>query len=162
MEDTKTGPILQIDGLRELRKDLRDGGREGEARLRAENKGLAEEIAAKARERVYPAVKGKSSKGTVIAGKKSKKGTGLTATRDSIRAQASSTESRITLGGPKAPAALGHEFGGGARPRTRQFPPHRGRDGYFFWPTIREQTADIAERYGEIMERALAARAFPN
>lgn len=160
-ETIKTGPVLNVEGLRDLRKDLREGGREGELRLKAENKGLAEEIAVKARERVYPAVSGRSSRGTVINGRKSRKGTGLSATRDSIRAQASATESRIVLGGPKAPAALGHEFGGGARPTTRQFPPHLGREGYFFWPTIREETADIAERYGELLERALRERAFP-
>ncbi|TXH55732.1 MAG: hypothetical protein E6Q97_08210 [Desulfurellales bacterium] len=156
------GPEFKVEGLRDLRRDLRDGAGEVLEDLKKENRGLAEDVAERARQRVYPAVKGRSSRGTVIRGRRSSKGTGLSATKGSIRASSSATESRVSLGGPSAPAALGHEFGGGARPQTRQFPPHRGRDGYFFYPSIREATEGLEERYGAILERVLSRRAFPN
>lgn len=33
----------------------------------------------------------------------------------------------------------GAEFGGQRRPRTMQFQPHRGRTGYFLYPTARQR-----------------------
>ena len=42
---------------------------------------------------------------------------------------------------------FGAEFGGGARPTTKQFLRHRGQSGYFFWPTIRKKKNEIAKRY---------------
>ena len=48
---------------------------------------------------------------------------------------------------------FGAEFGGGARPTTRQFLRHRGRSGYFFWPTVRKKKNLIAERYLDAIER---------
>jgi len=42
---------------------------------------------------------------------------------------------------------FGAEFGGGARPTTKQFLRHRGQSGYFFWPTVRKKKNDIAKRY---------------
>ena len=42
---------------------------------------------------------------------------------------------------------FGAEFGGGARKATNQFLRHRGRSGYFFWPTVRKEKKNIAEEY---------------
>lgn len=42
---------------------------------------------------------------------------------------------------------FGAEFGGGARKETRQFLRHRGRSGYFFWPTVRKEKNNIAVEY---------------
>lgn len=59
----------------------------------------------------------------------------------------------VGLDAASQPAILGAEFGGGARPRTRQFPPFRGSGpgaGYMLFPTIRE--LDVVERYGEILD----------
>jgi hypothetical protein len=50
-------------------------------------------------------------------------------------------------------AILGAEFGGGARPRTRQFPPWRGSGadaGYMLYPTLREEAT--MRRYEEILD----------
>ena len=51
--------------------------------------------------------------------------------------------------------ALGTEFGGGARRTTHQFRPHRGRDGYFFWPTIRKSSGEIRQRWDDLVDRLL-------
>jgi Holliday junction resolvase RusA-like endonuclease len=50
---------------------------------------------------------------------------------------------------------FGAEFGGGARPRTQQFLRHRGRKGYFFWPTVRKEKDNIAKEYLDAIQRVL-------
>ena len=50
---------------------------------------------------------------------------------------------------------FGAEFGGGARPTTRQFLRHRGKSGYFFWPTVRKYKADIADAYLGAIQKVL-------
>ena len=51
---------------------------------------------------------------------------------------------------------FGAEFGGGARPRTKQFLRHRYRSGYFFWPTVRKEKENIAREYLDAIDRVLA------
>ena len=51
---------------------------------------------------------------------------------------------------------FGAEFGGGARPSTRQFLRHRGQSGYFFWPTVRKRKNEIAKEYLEGIDRVVA------
>ncbi len=50
---------------------------------------------------------------------------------------------------------FGAEFGGQARPTTRQFRPHLGTTGYFLWPTVREQSDDTQRRYSQALDDAL-------
>jgi len=50
---------------------------------------------------------------------------------------------------------FGAEFGGQARPTTRQFLRHRGRSGYFFWPTVRKMKDKIAQDYLAAIDRVL-------
>ena len=50
---------------------------------------------------------------------------------------------------------FGAEFGGGARPTTRQFLRHRGRSGYFFWQTVRKEKNNIATEYLDAIQRVL-------
>jgi len=44
---------------------------------------------------------------------------------------------------------------GGIHAYTTQFRPHRGRQGYFFYPTVREEGDNIERLYGEAVQRAL-------
>lgn len=50
--------------------------------------------------------------------------------------------------------ALGTEFGGQGRKTTMQFRKHRGRDGYFFWPTIRANSSTIKQMWDDLLEAA--------
>jgi hypothetical protein len=50
---------------------------------------------------------------------------------------------------------FGAEFGGGARPQTRQFLRHRYRSGYFFWPTVRKEKENIAREYLDAIQKVL-------
>jgi len=55
----------------------------------------------------------------------------------------------------RADVFFGAEFGGGARPTTRQFLRHRGQSGYFFWPTVRKRKNEIAKEYLDGMDRVV-------
>lgn len=49
------------------------------------------------------------------------------------------------------PTFFGQEFGGQARPSTMQFPPYRGKRGYWLFPAAREN----ANRFQKIWEAAI-------
>lgn len=51
--------------------------------------------------------------------------------------------------------ALGTEFGGRARKTTQQFRAHRGRDGYFFWPSIRANSGQIKQMWDDMVDGIL-------
>ncbi len=73
-----------------------------------------------------------------------------------IKAQKAS----VTLGGGgknnrAGSMALGTEFGGRGRKTTQQFRPHRGRDGYFFWPSIRANSSTIKQMWDDLVDEAL-------
>jgi hypothetical protein len=55
---------------------------------------------------------------------------------------------------------FGAEFGGQARKTTRQFPPHRGKGGYFFWPTVRRMRNEIADEYLDAIEKVMQKLGF--
>ncbi len=55
----------------------------------------------------------------------------------------------------RADVFFGAEFGGGARPTTRQFLRHRGQSGYFFWPTVRKRKNEIAKEYLDGLDRVV-------
>lgn len=148
----------QIVGLRELHRDLRKTAPEVHKALVETYKRMATAVADVAKSRVYPAVKGRSSAGTRIRGRRSSKGTGLSATRDSIRGIGNNKGGSIKLGGNKAPAAMGHEYGGGRRPTTRMFPAWRGNSegaGYFLWPAIRQHLPEAVEEFDAFLEDVL-------
>lgn len=50
---------------------------------------------------------------------------------------------------------FGAEFGGGRTPTTKQFLRHRGKAGYFFWPTVRKNKNNIATEYLNAIDRVL-------
>ena len=44
---------------------------------------------------------------------------------------------------------------GGIHAYTTQFRPHRGTRGYFFYPTVRDESDNIERLYGEAVQRVL-------
>jgi hypothetical protein len=48
---------------------------------------------------------------------------------------------------------FGAEFGGARNKNTKQFLRHRGKSGYFFWPTVRKHKKDIAKEYLDAIDR---------
>lgn len=53
------------------------------------------------------------------------------------------------------PAFPGAEFGGGGRPSTMQFPPHRGQRGYFLYPWMRANASRLDDIWQEGIETAM-------
>ena len=49
---------------------------------------------------------------------------------------------------------FGAEFGGGRRPTTQQFRPHRGQDGYWLYPTARARGKRYFEMWAEAVDKA--------
>ncbi|MBI2764850.1 MAG: hypothetical protein HYX53_02935 [Chloroflexi bacterium] len=122
----------EVRGLTELQRELRTANPELARRLQQVNKRLVESVADEAR----------SAAGSSVS----------TRSKASIRPNASGREARVVAGGQRAPEFYGQEFGGGARPRTRQFPPHRGREGYFLWPTVRRRLGTAFEEWNAIFD----------
>lgn len=53
------------------------------------------------------------------------------------------------------PVFFGAEFGGGRRPRTRQFRPHKGREGYHLYPWIRGHGDQITDEWLDAIDKAM-------
>ena len=66
------------------------------------------------------------------------------------------TKRRVKRKVTRGDVFFGAEFGGGATPKTKQFLRHRGRSGYFFWPTVRKEKENIANEYLAAIDRVLA------
>lgn len=60
-------------------------------------------------------------------------------------------ETRVRRAGGMTLVRSGRAGGG----TTTQFLPHRGRDGYFFWPTVRKKKDEIAREYLMAIDRVL-------
>ncbi|RTL22339.1 MAG: hypothetical protein EKK55_14865 [Rhodocyclaceae bacterium] len=141
--------ITEVKGLRELNAELKKASPEMAKKLQEVNKQLVQRVADRAKSNFYRTVPGR----TRSDDRPRRPGRGsISTSRDSIRASASGQQAKVITGGAKAPAFFGHEFGGGARPRTRQFPVHRGREGYVVYPEVRRARASAEKDWNEIFD----------
>ena len=139
---------IRIEGLNEFRRGLTRANRDVGKKIGQANKRLGERVVQGARVRY-------AQNYTVRSGR----------TQRSLRASASQSRVQVKLGGPKAPWALGQEFGSD---RYRQFSPWAGKapggkggHGKFLYPEIREQMDGIRTDYLDILDEA-TREAFPN
>ena len=140
MTRIRTGAV-NVEGLRELNKALKELGPEFPKEMRKTNKDVADGVASEARSAAL-------SLGGVAA-----------KAAPSLKASAGTTSAGVALGGNSAPWAAGAEFGGGRRPTTKQFRPWRGNGpdaGYFLYPTIRENAEQIEGQYREALDELIA------
>lgn len=144
--------MTEVEGLKELQAELRKGGPLMAKKLQEVNKRLVMDVAEKARARMYTSVASVDSSHRPVVQPRSSGLGSLSRSKASIRGQAGQRDARVAAGGPKAPAFFGHEFGGGAKPTTHQFPIHRGRDGYFLYPTVREQVRKAEDSWNRIFD----------
>jgi hypothetical protein len=130
---------VQVRGLAEFQRELRklDLAKD----LRLANKEAAEVVASAARARARGGVAAK--------------------TAPSVKAAAEQRRAKVTLGGAAYPFAMGAEFGGQGRPTTMQFEPHRGTQGYFLYPAVRDTREQFIDTYARVLDQ-LMRRAFPN
>lgn len=137
---------VRVEGLRELRRDLRRAGAEFPRELSRTNKRVVERIVVPEAQR-----RGRQTR-TNLAGNPTRLGSRGVA---SIRALASATRAEVAMGGARIPYASGHEFGSG---RYRQFPPKR-REGYILLPAVEATHDEILDAYRAMLDE-LARRAF--
>jgi len=122
---------VQVEGLRELSRALKQLDAQFPKELRAANKAAAETVATRARARAL-------GLGSVAA-----------KTAPSIKATAGAQSAGVGFGGAAYPFGGGAEFGS---QRYKQFQPWTGNGpdaGFFVYPTIRD---DDAEWFGEYEE----------
>lgn len=55
-----------------------------------------------------------------------------------------------------SPIFTGAEFGGRARPTTQQFPPHKGKRGYFLYPSMRARADQLNKHWENAIDDAMA------
>jgi hypothetical protein len=138
MPKIQSGAGVRVEGLAEVNRALRAlGGREFQAELRDAGKEVATHVASEAKGRAQ----GLGGVAAHVA--------------PSITAAAGFTSAGVSFGGASHPAAMGAEFGGQGRPTTMQFQPHRGHEGYFIWPSIRDNGEFIERRYLDSVDAIL-------
>ena len=137
----------RIEGLKELRKELKALGPQWPKELQKTNKAAAAKVVPEAKRRAaqsHPNLAG----GVARVGSR-----GVS----SIRALASQTRAQIAGGGAKVPWFGGNEFGSSGR--YRQFPA-KNKEGYILWPAAKAKEPEIEEIYLEMID-ALTKAAFP-
>jgi hypothetical protein len=87
------------------------------------------------------------------------KGASLGSVHRHASAGISAVRDTIKMDTGRHPEIMGAEFGGGRRPRTRQFPPFRGSGprtaGYMLYPALRELEGDLDTVIARLIDRAL-------
>lgn len=154
MPKVRTGDV-QVEGLRELSRVLKNMDNDLARELRGANKDAAQ-VAADAAQVRARAQGGAAAKGVT-----------------SIRASAGLRSASVGFGGARAPWMAGAEFGANRdrqRQRStgtyigyRQFQPWRGTGrtaGYFVYPAIRANEERIIDQYTQALD-ALLRRTFP-
>lgn len=131
---------VQVHGLNELNRALRELGPGLQRELKGANLDVARFVADDA-ESAARSLGGVAAKAA-----------------PSIKAAARNVAAGVSFGGSSAPYAMGAEFGGGRRSTTQQFKPWRGSGsgaGYFVYPTIRRDAERIEDEYGEAIDDLL-------
>lgn len=156
----RSAETINVEGLNEFRRELRkiesDGGADGIALLKEANYRVASMVVSKAQGR---------------AG-----GVGPQQARAASTLRAGRQQARATVtGGVRMPFFFGAEFGSySGFPRQRgsrsyvgfnQFLPWKrpgnGNTGYFLYPTMRAESRNIIEMYGDELEN-ITKQAFPD
>lgn len=128
MPTINTGLVaMELEGLQPMLRAFNTYGKEANAELRKASRSIAQTTVTAA----------KSTAGSIPQQ--------APLVADTLRTKSDRVPS-IIMGGAKLvgsrrkPAGsfmYGAEFGGRSGPRTQQFLPHRGREGYFLFPTLR-------------------------
>jgi hypothetical protein len=138
----KKAGVLAVDGLDELRRELR----------KLDNAGLTEELKDA----------NKAVADLVVQRAKAKASTRMERrAAESLRSSRQAARAQVVGGSAKVPFFGGAEFGS---LRFNQFRPWTGsnsQSGYFLYPAIRESTDDIVDMYGIEIEK-ISAKAFPD
>jgi len=131
-------PIARIDDLPGMLKRLSALPKTAQAEIRAQAQAIADEEAVKIR----TAAVGSSAQAAAVA-------PFIKARRDRVPAIVAGgpAKAKVSGGATRGEIFFGAEFGGQARKTTMQFRPHKGREGYFFYPQLRQDSDRMVERW---------------
>ncbi|MFT4295642.1 MAG: hypothetical protein QM582_09550 [Micropruina sp.] len=134
-------PVLigvEVEGLRELLRVASRLPKTAQNELRQSAMLIATDEAASIR----AAAAGSSPQSAAVVGS-------IRARRDRVPAVAAGGAGRSGVSGGATTGQLffGAEFGGQGRPTTKQFRPHRGTSGYWFFPTLRRDQERMMKRW---------------
>lgn len=133
------GTAIEVVGVNKLLRVLSKIPKELQAEVRDASQAIANDLVSAAKNAAHTPTQ------RLVAG-------GLKARRDRVPVVA--TSGSLKPGVRTRDVFYGAEFGGGRRPSTQQFPPHRGRLGYFFYPTARARGAKYADMWGDAIDKA--------
>lgn len=137
MAKTHRGVSIRVEGLKELRKDLKAVG---DAEEQSAFKAALNEAARLIVDRSQASASTRQERSMASR----------------LKASKGAATSAVTIGGK--PYDLGTEFGA---KRWPQFRPWRGNDtsaGYLVFPTIRDAEDEIADKFGDAIDRILEGR----
>lgn len=137
---------VDVQGLRELRKELKAIDPKWSKELQAVNKRAANIVVPEAKKRA-----GQSRPN--LAGGVARAGSAGVA---SIRALASQSRAQIASGGARVPWMGGSEWGSSGR--FKQF-PSKSADGYILWPAAKAKEGDVVKLYEKMLDD-LSSAAF--
>ena len=139
---------IEVEGLKDLQKELRRVDKSWAKELQQANKKVAED-------EVVPYARARAQESrTSYAGNTTRLGSrGV----NSIRAGASGRAALVRAGGAKVPYFHGHEWG--TKGTYPQF-PGKQKDGHIIFPVLKERREQIIEAYGTSVDE-LMKRAFP-
>lgn len=120
---------VNADDLDDFRRDLRATGSDLQHELDKASGEVAELVAVGARSRAE----------------------GLGSTAGHVAPSIQADGQSVSLGGSAYPMAAGAEFGGQGRPTTQQFDPYTS-EGYFLYPSIREDEDQADELYANAID----------
>lgn len=138
---------VNVVGLRELRKALKELDPKWPKGLREVNKRAAEVVVPEARTRA-------SQVRTNVKGNPTRAGSAVVG---SIRALASQTRAQVAMGGARLPHAGGFDWGSSGR--FKQFPA-ANKEGYILWPAAKAKEEVIVAYYLKMLDD-LTQDAFP-
>lgn len=130
--------IASIEDLPGILRRLNRLPKAAQAEIRQAAQAIADEEAG----RIRAAAAGDSSQSAAIA-------QFIKARRDRVPAitAGGGAKAKVTGGATRGEIFFGAEFGGHTRPTTRQFRPHKGKEGHFFYPTLRADSQRMVERW---------------
>lgn len=140
---------ITIEGLKPALAALTRMGKEASGKARD----ASLKIAAKEAPRIAAAGRGSSRQSALVAGS-------VKARRDRVPAIAAGGAGKLSPASGGHPRAgdvfFGAEFGGRARKTTQQFRPHAGHQGYWFWPTLRQDTDSMFQEWARALDEIAA------
>lgn len=153
---------VYIEGLDSLLKDLSKAPKELNAEIRKEARVIGKELAKDIKEAAGGVSPGSPAQASLAAVSVQARSDRIVYVRGG-GSRVLRTTKKVTLKGGATKVVkrsrplqasqvfFGSEFGSS----LPQFPPHAGKQGYYFWPTIREKSDWVVRQYLDALEKVL-------